>query len=175
VTASARSVLVVLGALLLGVPWFATFYTDWLWFGEVGYQPVFVKTLAAQSTLFAIGFVIALAIVAPNLLIAMRSARRREFVVVTPDGPRTVSVDPARLTPTVWLASIVAAAACASYAQSHWDTWLFFRNGTPFNAVDPVLGYDAGFYVFTLPFLQALQRLGCCWRAARSSPPSWST
>ena len=159
-TASARSVLVVLGALLLGVPWFATFYTDWLWFGEVGYQPVFVRTLAAQSTLFAVGFVIALAIVAPNLLIAMRSARRREFVVVTPDGPRTVSVDPARLTPTVWLASIVASAACASYAQSHWDTWLLFRNGTPFNAVDPVLGYDAGFYVFTLPFLQALQRLG---------------
>ena len=90
----------------------------------------------------------------------MRSARRREFVVVTPDGPRTVAVDPARLTPTVWIVSAVAAAACASYAQSHWDTWMFFRNGTPFGHVDPVLGRDAGFYVFTLPFLQALQRLG---------------
>ena len=156
---SAKGLLIVLGAILIGVPWFATFYTDWLWFGETGYQSVFVKTLTAQASLSTAGFLVTLAIIAPNLLFAMRSARRREFVVVTPEGPRTVAVDPARLAPTVWIVSAVAAAACASYAQSHWDTWLFFRNGTPFGDVDPVLGRDAGFYVFTLPFLQALQRL----------------
>ncbi len=156
----AKGLLSLLVAVLIGVPWFATFYTDWLWFGETGYQAVFLKTLSAQATLSAVGFLVALGIIAPNLLFAMRSARRREFVVVTPDGPRTVAVDPARLTPTVWIVSAVAAAACASYTQSHWDTWLFFLNGTPFGAVDPVLGHDPAFYVFTLPFLQALQRLG---------------
>lgn len=158
-TPAARNILITIGALLVGVPWFATFYTDWLWFGETGYQAVFLRTLTAQSSLFVAGFLVALLVVAPNLLLAMRSAKRREFVVVTPDGPRTVSVDPRRLTPTVWMVSAIAAAACASYAQSHWDTWLFFRNRTTFGDLDPILGYDLSFFVFTLPFLQALQRL----------------
>ena len=42
---TAKALLVVLAATLVGVPWFATFYTDWLWFGETGYQSVFVTTL----------------------------------------------------------------------------------------------------------------------------------
>ena len=39
-------------ALLLftGVPSFAEFYTDWLWYQELGYEQVFLKSLSAQAT-----------------------------------------------------------------------------------------------------------------------------
>ena len=31
--------------LLMAVPSFTEFYTDWLWFGEVGYRGVYLKSI----------------------------------------------------------------------------------------------------------------------------------
>ena len=42
----------------------------------------------------------------------------------------------------------------ALLASASWDTALLFWYGGSFGRVDPVLGNDAGFYVFTLPMLQ---------------------
>jgi hypothetical protein len=156
-----RIVLVALAALvLLGIPSAVDFYTDWLWFGETGYQFVFARTLATQSVLWLTAFAFVALVVAANLRVALRVAPRREFMVMTPEGPRTIVLDPLRLRPFIYLVSTVAALVAAFYAASQWDTWLFFRNAVPFNEVDPVLGLDVGFYVFTLPFLQAVQGFG---------------
>ena len=42
----------LLAALLVftGIPSFAEFYTDWLWYQELGYEQVFLKSLSAQAT-----------------------------------------------------------------------------------------------------------------------------
>jgi len=37
--------------LLFGVPSFVDFWADWLWFGEVGYQPLFLRILSLQAVL----------------------------------------------------------------------------------------------------------------------------
>ena len=37
--------------LAIVLPAAVTFYTDWLWFGETGYQEVFVRRLTAQGAL----------------------------------------------------------------------------------------------------------------------------
>ena len=42
-------------------------------------------------------------------------------------------------------------------AGSHWEQWLLFWYGEPFGKADPILGKDLGFYVFQLPWLEALQ------------------
>ncbi|HEY7818267.1 MAG TPA: UPF0182 family protein, partial [Vicinamibacteria bacterium] len=46
-------VLALLLALLLifALPGLVRFYIDWLWFGEVGYQQVFLRTLTAKAAL----------------------------------------------------------------------------------------------------------------------------
>ena len=44
-------------AVVLGGPALVTLYTDWLWFGEVGYQQVFTTVFSSQGTLFTITFV----------------------------------------------------------------------------------------------------------------------
>ena len=41
----------IFGLILLatGIPAIAEFYTDWLWFQEVGYEQVFLRSLTARS------------------------------------------------------------------------------------------------------------------------------
>ena len=40
---------------LIVIPWLASFFTDWLWFSEVGFQTVFVRSLLWRIGLFVIG------------------------------------------------------------------------------------------------------------------------
>ncbi len=37
-----------------------------------------------------------------------------------------------------------------------WYIYLLAENGVPFNVADPIFGRDIGFYIFTLPWLEAL-------------------
>ena len=48
----------VVGLVLLAGPQAVRLYTDWLWFGEVGYQSVFSTIWGAQSLLFVVTFVV---------------------------------------------------------------------------------------------------------------------
>jgi uncharacterized protein len=145
--------------LLLALPSIVDFYTDWLWFGELGYPHVFTRILSVQTWL-AIGvFAIAIAFLLANLLIAFRALTRRELVVVTAQGPRVVVVDPQRLRPLIYALAAVGAFLLSLYAGSHWDSWLLYWNAVPFGRPDPVLGYDAAFYVFSLPFYEHLLTL----------------
>jgi uncharacterized membrane protein (UPF0182 family) len=153
------SLLVFLAALFLLVPSAVRFYTDWLWFEEVGYQGVYARGLTTQSMLWLGTFALAFAVVYGNLRLAFRVLTRREIVVVTPEGPRAIVIDPTRLRPVIALAATVAGLLFASIAGANWETWLIYLHATPFGKTDPVLGYDIGFYVFQLPFLRGLHSL----------------
>ena len=50
--------ILLLFVLLLVVPSAVGYYTDWLWFRELGYEGVFLRTLNAQSLVFAATFVV---------------------------------------------------------------------------------------------------------------------
>jgi hypothetical protein len=155
-----RTGLLIAAVLVFAViPSLATFYTDWLWFGEVGYQSVFVTRLGAQASLFTAVLALTFVLVAVNLSIALAGARRREFYVTTPEGPRTITVDPSRLRPVLLLVALGVGVLAGLYAQSNAYDWLLFRHATPFGEVDPILGHDIGFYVFRLPFLKAAQSI----------------
>ena len=45
-------------------------------------------------------------------------------------------------------------------ASSEWMTWLSWSHAAPFGQVDPILGRDIAFHVFTVPFLQFVRGLG---------------
>ena len=61
---------VTLGVLAQVVP----FYTDWLWFGEVGYQNVFWSILSLRGGLFTAVTVAVLVFLWANLTFAARTA-----------------------------------------------------------------------------------------------------
>ncbi len=145
--------------LLLMLPSLVEFYTDWLWFGELGYQHVILRIWSTRSWIVLAAFVVILAFLLANLLIAFRSLTRRELVVVTQQGPRVVVLDPSRVKSVVHAVAALGALILALFASSQWDTWLQYWNAVPFGQRDPVLGHDVAFYVFHLPLYGLLHSL----------------
>ena len=147
-----------LALLAIVVPAAVTFYTDWLWFGETGYQDVFLT----------------------NARGAGHARRRGHGCGLRRPAAQPADGDADALTARSWcstpardrLRSPSIAAACSRsarrwprslallfglYASAQWQEWLLFRHAQPFGDVDPVLGKDVGFYVFRLPFLEVLR------------------
>lgn len=151
--------LVVLIALFVLLPSFATLYTDWLWFGEVGYQQIFLRTLGTRFALGAVAFAVSFAILYGNVHLARSALGQRSFTVFGPQGPRLIALDMGRLKPLFYFGSLAGALLIALYAAGHWETWLMARHAVPFGRTDPVLGFDISFYVFRLPLLQLLFNL----------------
>ena len=152
-----RALLLLVGILVLtGIPSLVEFYTDWLWFQEVGYEQVFLKSLSARATT---GMAVALPVFGflwLNLRLALKLLRRREFAIATPEGPRVITVDTGRLRSLIYTAALIAAILIGLYSASSWTTWLYALHATTFGRVDPVLGRDIGFYIFRLPVLELL-------------------
>jgi hypothetical protein len=148
---------VLLAVFLLAVvggPSLVGFYTDWLWFGELGYQQVFATMLRGQGTLFTLAFVLAVIWLTINLRLALAPIGDVRPVFTTREGLQVVLPGRQQLRTIATAAAVVVAALFALYAASQWQLWLTWRNAVPFNRPDPILGYDVSFYVFSLAFLQ---------------------
>jgi len=149
--------------LLLFVPAlgsaFVELYTDWLWFREVGFEPVFWRSLGAKLGAGGVGFLVAFGLLAANLHLALRTLRRRRFAIMTDAGPSVIDVDPGRVRPLFYAGAVLVALFVGVYAASHWDTILLYLYAVPFGRSDPILGRDVGFYVFELPFLRLVRGL----------------
>ena len=76
---SPRFVVVLIALLLLMAlaPSFAEIYTEWLWFGETGYQSVFLTSLVTKGVLGLGVFLIAFGVLFANLRLAVDGSRRR--------------------------------------------------------------------------------------------------
>jgi uncharacterized protein len=150
------SVLLFLILALTGLPAAAVFYTDWLWFQEVGYEQVFIRTLTARTIVTIATAVVVFAILAANLIVALRQLRAREFVIATAVGPQTVVVEPSTIRPLVLAGAGLVSLLIGLFSGSQWEKWLYYIHATPFGRVDPILSHDIGFYVFTLPLLEVV-------------------
>ena len=151
--------IIVAVLLFFAGPSLLSFYTDWLWFGEAGYQQVFSTMLGAQTALFTVVFAVAALWLAGNLNLAMRSLGDMRPVFTTRDGIDIVLPGRQQMRSLALGAAIVVAVLIGLYASSRWVTWLSWRHAVPFGQADPVLGYDVSFYLFTLPFLQLIRGL----------------
>ncbi|MFD4431156.1 UPF0182 family protein, partial [Nocardia sp. NPDC058497] len=144
---------VVLAALLLLGPRLTDAYTNWLWFGEVGYRSVYLGVLVTRLVLFAVVALFVGLVVWGALLLAYRS--RPVFVPVA--GPN----DPiARYRTTVMSKlklfgigiPVLLGLLSGLVAQSNWATVQMFLHGGDFGQQDPQFHLDVGFYAFDLPF-----------------------
>lgn len=123
----------------------AAFYTDFLWFDQLGYRDMFVKRLAVRAAMFAVGFVVALAVLLVNWWAAARRAGDG-------NGP---SAGAGRLViPGV---AVLFAFLLASAAAGRWEQVLLYLNAEPFGVQAPIFGRDIAFYVFYLPVYRFVQ------------------
>src|SRR5687767_4618916 len=148
-------VAVVLLAVVL--PAAVRFYTDWLWFGDTGYQDVYATTLVARGEIGSAGLALAFGVLLLNIRIALRALWIRTLVLTTREGPVAVTVDRRSVQAISTAFATVMALLCGLYASGQWQEWLMFRHAQPFGEVDPVLGNDISFYIFRLPFLDLLR------------------
>src|SRR5262245_4888644 len=116
------------------------FYTDWLWFGEVGYTGVFWTTLSLRGLLFATVMVGVLIFMAANLMFAARTAAPDVLWELEDQLglPGRVVIEPLirRFLPIVLLA---VATVSGLRASGLWEPVLGFFNAVPFGTSDPLV------------------------------------
>lgn len=135
---------------IAGLGGLATFYTDILWFDQLGYRAMFFKRWTASAITFVAAFGVALLVLLGNWLVAQRRA-----------GP-IASGEPGRLARNAARIIIIGAALWLAFlfaltAGSWWDEILLFINGQSFGLVDPIFGQDVSFYLFKLPVYRMAQ------------------
>ncbi len=127
---------------------------DWLWMRQLGYETVFWTLLSTKLGLFGLAFAIAFLFFWINLLWVVKRS--------WPKGSESVSIHGLPIlsrwaTIIAFLVSCFVALGFAEIFYAAWDTWLRYRWGGSFGLADPILGADAGFYLFGLPFYEVIQ------------------
>jgi uncharacterized protein len=113
--------------------WFLNFWGEKLWFDAVGYSDRFWIVLLTQF----LGFIVAF--LAGAAIIFFLTAR-------TKPGIKWIRIS----------AVLVGAIISGFWWSDKWEIILQYLHAVPAGIEEPILGRDAGFYMFTLPFLDSL-------------------
>ncbi|HEV2886355.1 MAG TPA: UPF0182 family protein, partial [Jatrophihabitans sp.] len=157
-------VLVSLFVLLSVLGSLVRVYTNWLWFGEVGYRSVFSTILVTRIVLFlTVGLALA-AIIGANVFLAYRM--RPPFRPISQEQENLeryrVALEPRKRLIFGALVVLIFLAAGMS-AQGNWKTWQLWRNGQSFGIQDPQFHRDISFFAWDYPAYRLL--LGLAFNA----------
>ncbi|PFG42395.1 hypothetical protein ATJ88_1053 [Isoptericola jiangsuensis] len=147
--------LLVLGALVVALLFLTNFWTEILWFDQLGFSDVIWTQWIARAVLFVAAF-----LVMGGAVFASFSIGYRTRPVYAPSTPEQATLDQYReavepLRKVVTYAGPVLIGLFAGVAaSSQWRTVLLALNGQSFGQDDPQFGIDVGFYVFTLPVIR---------------------
>ena len=148
----------VVAAVFIGlivVPWLASFFTDWLWFKEIGFQTVFATSLIWRIVLFLVGGAFTFAYFYGNVRMARGAGTG--FPVLFVNRGDGVTVDISRMfTKLFFPAAIFLSFVTAVSLSAWWMTLLKGLNGVALGARDPLFGRDISFYLFRLPLISGV-------------------
>lgn len=157
-----RAVRFVLGllaaafTLFVVLPWLGGFAVDWLWFKEIGFEPVFVRSFGWKVGLVVVRSVLAFAFIYGNIWIARPRTSRAMALVAASFRGAAADVDKF-VPPFLLLVSALFALMIGTTASDSWLTYLMAYHGGQTGLTDPLFGRDIGFYLFRLPAIaQAL-------------------
>lgn len=148
----AALILVALGFILVSS---TGFYTDSLWFRQLGFSEVFVTEIWTQAALFASAFLVMALLIGINVFLTnkLRPIYSRagendpfaQYREVLEKGRKALLI----------VIPLVLGLFAGVLAAPNWQDALLFLNATPTGNLDPQFQLDASFYLFTLPFLSA--------------------
>lgn len=157
-----RLVLIVLFVLLfILAPTLARWYTDWLWFGELGYRRVFWIPLLSRIGVTVVTGGVLFALLYVNLRLLLGPGPGRDTIDMEElrgrGGRRSFQLPRGGLSATmVWGLGAVAFISGLA-ASSQWPMFQQFVHARPFGAADPIFNRDIGFFVFRLPVYQYVE------------------
>ncbi|WP_260980989.1 UPF0182 family protein [Curtobacterium pusillum] len=146
--------IIVLAALVIAFFIFASLYTDYAWFAQLGFQQVLTTRWIAGTLMFFAGFLGMAVPVYASIAIAFRF--RPVYAKLNSQLDRYQQViEPLRRAVMIGIPVVLGIFAGLSTA-GRWSMVLEYFNRTPFGKTDPQFGLDIGFYVFELPFWRAI-------------------
>ena len=126
----------ILGAGTLVLFSLLDFWGEWLWFRQLGYPARFWKVVLSKVFLGLGAAVLSgLAVFAASLGLGRGNGRIRVGAV------------------------LIALVVGGAWGTGNWDMLLRFIHRAATGVTDPILGRDAGFYLFTLPLLDSVYGL----------------
>ncbi|MGN7950164.1 UPF0182 family membrane protein [Microbacterium sp. 22215] len=146
--------LAIIAALIAAFFVFASLYTEFLWFDQVGFAGVLTTQWFATAVMFVVGF---LGMAVP-LFVAIQLAYRLRpvYVRLSSQLDRYQEViEPLRRL-AMWGMPIFFGLFAGFSAASQWKTVWLWANGVATDATDPQFGMDTGFYMFAMPFYSIL-------------------
>ena len=146
--------LVIIAALIAAFFVFASLYTEYLWFDQVGFASVLTTQWFATALMFVVGF---LGMAVP-LFVAIQLAYRLRpvYVRLSSQLDRYQEViEPLRRL-AMWGMPVFFGLFAGFAAAGQWRTVWLWANGVATDTVDPQFGLDTGFYMFAMPFYSSL-------------------
>ena len=144
----------IIAALLIGFFVFSGFYADLLWFQQLGFTEVLTTQWIAAIAMFLVGFVGMALPVWLAIEIAYRT--RPVYAKLSSQVDRYQQVvEPLRRLATYGIPALFGLFGGVA-AASRWQLVLLWMNGTPSGTKDPQFNLDVSFYLFDLPFFQAV-------------------
>jgi len=152
-------ILIVVSGVLPFISYLLNFYTDWLFFIETGFLAVFMTTLYAKIAAGLLFGLLLLIFLQVNVFYANRGRFPVSGMFVVGGGNLRIDRSEAlRLVkPVSILIGFVLALLAGNWGANQWEELLLFTNKLSVGTLDPVLGKDLGFYLFSLPFMEMLK------------------
>lgn len=146
--------LVIIAALIATFFVFASLYTEFLWFDQVGFTGVLTTQWIASAVMFVVGF---LGMAVPLFVVIQLAYRLRPvYVRLSSQLDRYQEViEPLRRL-AMWGMPIFFGLFAGFAAAGQWETVWLWLNGVATSDVDPQFGIDTGFYMFAMPFYSIL-------------------
>ena len=148
-------VAIALVAILFVLASFArSIYTDFLWYGELGFRGIYIKVLTTRIALFAVGFIVTAILLAISLLTINRNTSGPGGLPIPEDLAKIAG---RLLTIIAIAATLIIGIVMGSFFASKWELFLRFTNAANFGVTDPLYGKDLSFYIFELPTYSFIQ------------------
>ena len=148
-------VAIALVAILFVIASFArSIYTDFLWYGELGFRGIYIKVLTTRIALFAVGFIGTAILLAISLLTINRNTSGPGGLPIPEDLAKIAG---RLLTIIAIAATLIIGIVMGSFFASKWELFLRFTNAANFGVTDPLYGKDLSFYIFELPTYSFIQ------------------
>jgi uncharacterized membrane protein (UPF0182 family) len=159
VTGSLLFVFLALFIAVFFLPQFISFYIDWLWFKDTGFEKIFTTKLNAQAATAFAGILAGFVITYVNISFSMKVTKGRS-VVLTSYSQALPPFDILRLFDRLKLIVPAGVAVFSGMVvNGNWMKFLYYINGVDAGKVDPIFGKDFSFYFFTLPAYEVIATL----------------
>ena len=148
---------VVLFVLFTSLRGLAGFYTDYLWFDNLGLKQVWGGILGAKVALAVIFTAVFFVLCFINLTVADRTAP-----AFRPPGPEDEMLSRYHdlIDRRAWLVragvSLLFGLIAGVGVSAEWNQWILFVHSKPFGIKDATFNTDVSYFVFRLPFYQSV-------------------